>query len=200
MNKGIELNVNYEPYYGINVSVWVYKEEKDNREEFVKKLFEALKDEWVNKNVNIPEWLDFINTLSNGLNGDELYKNVVSNYIYIDELERKAYELGISLNCIHKNHHDYDRSESITIYDKLTPLLKNTEDFKQWFLRELHSKDERTYIILFDDEESKKSLICKLEKYIEREESSKKYHKQAIDEINKKINEYKKELKETTGD
>lgn len=193
-NKEIKLYVNYEPYYGITASIWGVKDNGDDRKTFIQKMFETLKDEWVSKNVDIADWLDFINTLNNGLNGDELFKNVVSNYLYIEELERKAYDIGISLNCIYKNRQSYSNSETISIYNQLTPLLKNEKDFKEWFLEILHRNDEEIYCVLFDDKESKKSLINKLKQQIENEKNNKKYYEKKIDEANDKIKEYEKQL------
>lgn len=192
--KEIKLNVNYEPYYGININIWGVENNGDNRTTFIQKMFEALKDEWVIKNVKVADWLDFINTLNNGLNGDELFENVVKNCLYIEELERKAYDIGISLNCIRKNRHSYSDSEAISIYDKLTPLLKNEENFKEWFSYILNKNDKKIYCILFDDEESKKALINKLEQNIEREKSSKEYYEKNIKEANEKIKEFEKQL------
>lgn len=192
--KEIKLNVNYEPYYGININIWGVENNRDNRTTFIQKMFKALKDEWVNKNVEIADWLDFINTLNNGLNGDELFENVVKNCLYIEELESKAYDIGISLNCIRKNRHPYSDSEEISIYQKLTPFLKNEDEFKKWFLEILHKNDEKIYCILFDDEESKKALISKLEQDIEREKSSKKYYEENIKKANEKIKEFEKQL------
>lgn len=196
MDKKIRLNVDYEPYYGINVSIWGVEDNEDNREKFIQKMFEVLKDDWIIKNVDIADWLDFINTLNNGLNGNELFENVVSNCLYIEELEEKAYKVGISLDCIHENKHCYSKSEEISVFGKLTPFLKSTEKFKQWFLEKLHSKDEKAYIILFDDEESKKALISKLEKNIETEKNVIEYHQKQINQANKKIDEYKKQLED----
>lgn len=192
--KEIKLNVNYEPYYGININIWGVENNGDNRATFIQKMFEALKDEWVIKNVKVADWLDFINTLNNGLNGDELFENVVKNCLYVEELERKAYDIGISLNCIRKNRHPYSESEEISIYQKLTPLLKNENEFKKWFSAILHKNDEKIYCILFDDEESKKALINKLEQNIEREKSSKEYYEKNIKEANEKIKEFEKQL------
>lgn len=194
--KEIKLNVDYEPYYGININIWGVENNGDNRAEFIQKMFEALKNEWVNNNVEIADWLDFINTLNNGLNGNELFENVVKNCLYIEELERKAYEIGISLNCIHKNRHPYSESEEISIYQKLTPLLKNEEDFKEWFSYILHKNDEKIYCILFDDSKSKETLINKIKNDIETKEKSKKYYEECIKRINEEIDKHKNELKD----
>ena len=159
-------------------------------------MFEALKVEWVNQNVNIADWLDFINTLNNNLNGEELFKNVTNNYLYIEELEKKAFKLGLSLNCIYKNNHPYAESETISIYDKLTPLLKNIEDFKEWFSCELHKQDEKIYCILFNDNKSKEALINKIKLDIETREKSKKYYEDQINQKDEEINKLKKELED----
>lgn len=198
----IKLNVNHESYYGINVSIWGVEDNGDNRSTFIQKMFEALKEDWINKNVNISDWLDFINTLNNGLNGDELFENVVKNCLYVEELERKAHNIGISLNCIRKNRHSYSESEEISIYDKLTPLLKNEEDFKKWFSYTLHKNDEKIYCILFDDSKSKEALINKIKNDIETKEKSKKYYEENIKRINEEIDKHKKELEdlETKGE
>ena len=116
--NGITLNVDDEPYYGISIYVWGSKD-GDNRKEFIKKMNKAIHDNWIVKNVDIADWVDFIITLSNNLNGDDLYTNVVNNFLYIEELSEKAYELGISINCIYKNRHSYNDSETISIYNEL---------------------------------------------------------------------------------
>ena len=192
--KEIKLNVDYEPYYGINVNIWGVESSGDDRATFIQKMFTALKDEWVSSNVDIADWLDFINTLNNGLNGDELFENVVKNCLYIEELERKAYDIGISLNCIRKNRHPYSESEEISIYEKLTPLLKKEKDFKEWFLDTLHRNDEKIYCILFNDSQSKEALINKIKNDIETKEKSKKYYEENIKRINEEIDKHKKEL------
>lgn len=194
--KEIKLNVSYEPYYGISVNVWGVEENGDSRYEFLEKMYECMKEEWICKNVDVPDWIDFIHTLNNDLNGEELFKNVINNFLYIEYLEKKAYNLGISLNFIHVNNHPYADSEQISIFNKITPLLKNTKDFENWFLYELKLKDKKIYCILFNDEESKKSLINKIKYDIENKEKTKKYHENEIKNINAEIKEYKKHLKD----
>lgn len=197
--KGINLNVKYEPYYGISIYVWKVEIDADSREDFIEKMFKALKEEWVIKNVDIADWVDFVHTLSNNLNGEDLYNNVVNNFIYIEELEKKAYELGISLNCIYKNRHSYSDSETISIYNKLTPYLMNKDDFKEYFMEELRKNDEKVYICLFDDIEAKKSLIDKLNLNIEREQHSIDYYNKNIEHCKENIKNMEKELKELEG-
>ena len=80
MNKGIKLYYDVEPYYGVTLDIWsTDKNDGDTREDFINNFKFAIKNNnWLQQNMNVGEVLDFLDTLSNNLNGDDLYKNFIS--------------------------------------------------------------------------------------------------------------------------
>ena len=199
MNKEIELYYSCDSYYGVSLCIWSCNK-GNTREEFVNKFKEAIKQEkWLQQNMNIGETLDFIDTLSNNLNGDDLYKNVIDNFYYVEELHHKSYELGISDNfnkVVYKNRHAYDNSETISLFNKITPYLKNNDDFKEWFLYQLENEDKNLYLTLCNTEESKKQLIAYTKEQLKNEENSMNYYFKRYEEIKLKVEKLQQKLKD----
>ena len=137
INKGINLYCDYEPYYGINLHYWVVEKEKgQTKESFIEDLKKAYKEEnYLQKVMDAGDLFDFLDTLKNGLNGDDLYNNVVENLVYLEKFRNELYKKGICDEFDEialPNLHDYDESEALSIFGLLTPYLNNNDKFKNW--------------------------------------------------------------------
>ena len=104
MGKGIKLYYDEEPYYGVTLDIWsTNKNDGNTREDFINNFKYAIKNNnWLQQNMNVGEVLDFLDTLSNNLNGDALYENLIDNFYYVESLHKNSFHLGISDSCIPK--------------------------------------------------------------------------------------------------
>lgn len=201
MDKGIKLYYDEEPYYGVELNIWSVNEtDGDTREAFISKFKNAIKhNDWLQQNMNIGEVLDFLDTLSNNLNGDDLYKNLIDNFYYVESLHKNSFHLGISDSfnrVVFQNRHPYDDEETISIFGLLTPYLKNHNEFKEWFVHKLEGYDKALYLSLLDSKESKKKLIAYKNTLLEQAMKNVDYYKKQLEEQENKVNALRYELEE----
>ena len=202
--KNITLYYRVEAYYGVSLHIWdCSKENGDDKDTFANTLKKAIKEEeWLQKNIDIGDALDFIDCLLNNLNGDDLYKNVINNFLFIDNLLHKAYEMDLHdsfQKIVHINRHPYSDSETVSIFGKFTPYLKNKEEFEKYFLNELESQDVDLYLSLIDDETAKEKIIAYKRKLIEQTEKNVDYYKKQMIEHKTKLEQLKKEISKIKG-
>lgn len=197
--KGITLKYDSGDYYGMTLCIWD-EEKGDSRAKFIDTLKIAVKEEsFLQKNLNIGELLDFIDILSNNLNGDDLYNNVVKNYLYVNDLHNESAKINLydSFNkAVYVNYDEYIDNETITLFGKLTPLFKSPDDFKEWFKDKMYSTNENLYVVLFNEKESIKSLIASKKEYIKNINNTISMYKNSIDKYMKDICKLKEEIKE----
>ena len=201
MDKGIKLYYDDEPDYGVTLYIWsTDKNDGDTREDFIKKFKYAIKNnDWLQQNMNIGEVLDFLDTLSNNLNGDALYDNLIDNFYYVESLHKNSFHLGISDSfnrVVFQNRHPYDDEETISIFGLLTPYLKNHNEFKEWFIHKLETNDKALYLSLLDSKESKKKLIAYKNTLLEQEMEQINYYKTQLEGHENKANTLRDELEE----
>lgn len=201
MGKGIKLYYDEEPYYGVTLDIWsTNKNDGNTREDFINNFKYAIKNNnWLQQNMNIGEVLDFLDTLSNNLNGDALYENLIDNFYYVESLHKNSFHLGISDSfnrVVFQNYHPYDNEETISIFGLLTPYLKNHNEFKEWFIHKLETKDKALYLSLLDSKESKKKLIAYKNTLLEQEMKNVNYYKKQLEEHENKANTLRDELEE----
>lgn len=199
MNKGITLFYE-DSYYGVSLHIWDVNKGGDTREEFISKFKNAIKhNDWLQQNMNIGEVLDFLDTLSNNLNGDDLYNNLINNFYYVEGLHKHSFKLGISDSfnrTVFQNRHPYDDEETVSIFGLLTPYLKNNSEFQEWFIYKLKMEDEELYLSLLDSKESKRKLIAYKNTLLEQERKQVDYYKKQLDEHENKANALRDELEE----
>ena len=201
MDKGIKLYYDVEPYYGVTLNIWsTDKNDGDTREDFINNFKYAIKNNnWLQQNMNVGEVLDFLDALSNNLNGDDLYKNLIDNFYYVESLHENSFHLGISDSfnrVVFQNRHPYDDEETISIFGLLTPYLKNNNEFKEWFIHKLETNDKALYLSLLDSKESKKKLIAYKNTLLEQEMKNVNYYKKQLEEHEKKATILRDELEE----
>lgn len=200
--KEIELYYSDSAYYGVTLSIWSRKN-GDTREKFISTLKEAVKEQsFLQKNIDVGELLDFIDTLSNGLNGDDLYKNVIQNYLYVEKLYHESYDLNLEdsfRKIVYENYHSYTNNETITLFGKLTPLLKGHDNFKEWFEDGINNKDRDLYCAMFNTKENIETLITYKIKQLEQSERYANDYKKQYEGYCEKINLLNKEINELTN-
>lgn len=205
------------PYYGMSAE-WntyysgeVYWEEIEiNREFLIKTLKDLLKynDDYQREYLPLSEFMDFIEVLSNGLNGEDLYNTLCQNLDYIEKIKTTVYKKREDIrnkffSILYPHSAHYSVGCSLRPFDEnVNNLLKPHEDFKKWFSYQLNQRDGFIFAIIFDDEVNVKQTIEYYEKEIENCQRSIKYHEKEIATLNKKckgyentINELKSKLK-----
>lgn len=192
INKGIKLYCDYEPYYGINLHYWVVEKEKcQTKESFIEDLKKIYKDNSYLRNVmDAGDLFDFLDTLKNGLNGDELYNNVVENLVWLDEFRSELYKENINDEfdkIALRNLHQYDDSDALSIFGVLTPYLSNNDKFKDWLFKEVKRKNYSLYEIIINPKEGKKKRIEYLNEMIEHQKENISYYEGRIIELEKEI-------------
>lgn len=200
------------PYYGMSAE-WntyysgeVYWEGKIeiNREFLIKTLNDLLRynDDYQRKYLPLSEFMDFIEVLSNGLNGEDLYNTLCQNLDYIEKITNTVYkkredirEKFFSILYPHSAH--YSAGCSLRPFDEnVNNLLKPHEDFKKWFSYQFNQRDKYIFSIMFDDEENVKESIKYYEKLIEGSKRSIKYHEKEIATLNENYKEYENTINE----
>lgn len=181
-------------YYGINAH-WEYyygdyddgniPNDVDGRERLILELKALLKyDDYQTVYLPASEFMDFIDTLSNNLNGEDLYNNFCKNCEYLDSLSSKAGKQNIYDKfdkIFYPKLEAYSEGCALRIFNKnVNNLLKNPEDFETFVQKTVYNKDKILYCSLFDAEQSKQNII--------------KYFKECIESYNRNIEYYEKEI------
>lgn len=196
-------------YYGINAH-WAdyygdYDEENipDNvvgRERFILELkgFFKYNDGYQTNYLPASEFMDFIDALSNNLNGEDLYKNFCENCEYLDSLASASSKQHIHdkfKKLFYPKSEDYSTSCALRIFDKnVNNLLKNPKDFETFVQKTVYDKDEFLYYSLFDAEQSKQNVIKYFKEQIESYNKSIEYYEEQIEDYKKQIKKIEIEL------
>lgn len=171
--KSIGIDFRDEAYYGAYLGFEILEEEP-NIDKFLLELKNIYKENtFLQQFINGADIMDFIDTLSAKGTQTELFERIILNLEYIDSIKDKARKIDLSEKIdaiIYYNSHPYKNEEEITVFGRLCPLLKDNQKFIEWFNYEFKVKDEIIYSIIFNNEESKKSMIKKLESMIESED------------------------------
>lgn len=196
-------------YYGISAH-WAdyygdYDEENisDNvvgRERFILELKGFFKYNDGYQQIYLPasEFMDFIDTLSNNLNGEDLYKNFCENCEYLDSLSSASFKQNIHAKfeeLFYPKSEDYSTGCALRIFDKnVNNLLKNPKDFETFVQKTVYDKDEFLYYSLFDAEQSKQNVIKYFKEQIESYNKSIEYYEEQIEDYKKQIKKIEIEL------
>ena len=191
---------NSERYYENNIEI--------NREFLIKSLKDLLKydDDYQREFLPAGEFMDFIDTLSNNLNGEELYKNFCLNLEFIDEISTKAFRKKEDFRntynkILYPKSGQYAEGCSLRVFDEnVNYLLKNPTEFKEWFEGKLRWNDKYIWSILFDSEENAKETINYYQKQIEDNESKIEYYKKGIESLEKHNKNINKEIEKIKND
>lgn len=197
------------PYYGINAHWENFYCDEDNipnniigRERLIlelKKLFKY-NDDYQQAYLPASEFMDFIDTLSNNLNGEDLYKNFCENCEYLNFLHLKACKQNIDNKfgvVFYPRMKGYSDGCALRIFDEnVNNLLKNPKDFETFVQKTVYDKDEFLYYSLFDAEQSKQNVIKYFKEQIESYNKSIEYYEKQIEDYKKQIKKIEIELEE----
>lgn len=201
-----------EPYYGIDAHWGTYYTKpyynkeistKTGRERLIfdlKSLFEycdKYDKDYQKKYLPASEFKDFIDALSNNLNGEDLYKNFCINCEYIDNLMKKVKsENVVGLGQFYPKSACYGEGCSLRVFNKnVNNFLKDPKDFEIFIQQTIYEKDIQLYCLLFDDEQAKQNTIKYYEDSIRDLRNSIKYHSNFIKEYKKKIQDIENKMK-----
>ena len=191
--KNIEVYYDNSAYYGVSLHFWLTDDDKCDLDKFLEDLKYAYKESsWLQQKLNAGDFLDFIDSLSNNSINKELYKNVVENVSFLEDMHHKSHQVGLNEEyekIVQVNRGSYSDSETVTVFGKLCPLLKNPNDFKEFFEYEIQTRDEILYYGLFNDENYKKRMIEVINRKIENEQKRIDYYENEIRSIKNNISE-----------
>lgn len=203
-------------YYGINAH-WATYYDSDryyednieiNREFLIKSLKDLLRydDDYQTKFLPIGEFMDFIDTLSNNLNGEELYENFCLNLEFVNEIDVKSFEKNDDFrktykNIVYPDEGYYDEGCSLKLFnDNINYLLKEHSQFKEWFEAKLRDENKYIWSILFDSEENAKETIRYYKSQIKNNESNIKYFESQIKLLKQRNKNMNKEIEQIKND
>lgn len=157
-------------------------------------------DDYQKKYLPSSEFMDFIDKLSNNLNGEDLYKNFCENCEYLDYLGGNAFE-----QCMYDKfskvfypkfgYSGYMEGCALRIFDEnVNNLLKNPKEFETFVQKTIYNKDKILYCSLFDVGQSKQNIIKYFEEHIESFNKNIKFYEKEIENYKKKIKNMEIEL------
>lgn len=173
------------PYYGINAR-WEYwysdyddgniPDNVDGRERLILELKALLKyDDYQKKFLPASEFMDFIDMLSNNLNGEDLYKNFCENCEYLDSLIPISLKQNIYdkfANVFYPNFKGYNEGCALRIFNKnVKNLLKRPNKFKEWVKKIIKQRNDSLYKALCDEVKLEELTIITLKEFFESDET-----------------------------
>lgn len=197
-----------EPYYGIGAS-WEtyydcdrhYGEVVIDRKFLINEAKELIKynDEYQQNYLPMSEFMDFIDTLSNNLNGDELYDNLCKNLEFVESITNKACRKNEEFRAkyrsiVYPEAAHYSEGCSLRLFkENVNFLLRNPDEFIKWFMYELKKKSEFVFSMLFNEKTNLEQTLKYYDELIKQNKNRISYHEKEIKEI---VKQNEKLLKE----